>query len=292
MVGRAAEAGDACFESLCIPATDVEAGAKGRYLLDAGLSVEFGREGGEIGAGDFPCGKAGGGEDIMNGAAGQQMSVCDIGQAVAAFGFIHVMGGDKDGEAIGGKAVDFIPEVAAGLWVHPGGGFVEEEKAGFVDEAGGEGEALFPSPGELAGELGAAAFETERADRVPHGFGGIPDLVNIRDESQVFGDREVFIETEALSHVADFPFDGVALFQDVVSEAGAAAGVGFQQAAEDAQESGFSTAVGSEKSVDFALSHLHGEVVHHDLASEGFRDVPDINGECTHRGASVETRST
>ena len=66
------------------------------------------------------------GDHLIGGAGRHQRAVGDVGQAVAAFGFVHVVRGDEYRDAGGGKTVDFFPEVAPRLGVHAGGGFVEQ----------------------------------------------------------------------------------------------------------------------------------------------------------------------
>src|SRR6186713_818627 len=96
-----------------------------------------------------------------DGSVGEHFSIEDVSEAVAAFGFVHVVRGDEDGEAAGGEGVDLFPEVAAGFGVYACGGFVEEQELRVVDHAGGEGEALLPAARELTGELAFAPAEAE-----------------------------------------------------------------------------------------------------------------------------------
>ena len=46
------------------------------------------------------------------------------GDTIAAFGFIEIRSGDKDGEAVGGEMGERVPKFAAGDRVDAGGGFV------------------------------------------------------------------------------------------------------------------------------------------------------------------------
>ena len=59
---------------------------------------------------------------------GEEFAIGEVGEAVAALGFIHVVRRDEHGETLGCEAVNLIPKLAAGLGVDSGGGFVEEEE--------------------------------------------------------------------------------------------------------------------------------------------------------------------
>ena len=72
---------------------------------------------------------------------------------MAAFGLVHVMGGDQHGEAAFGEPVDFVPKIAPRLGIDAGGGFVEQQQRGVGQGAGAERETLLPAARKLAGEL-------------------------------------------------------------------------------------------------------------------------------------------
>lgn len=82
-------------------------------------------------------------DNLLGSGDGEEGAVSDKGDAVAAEGFVHVGGGDEECDALGGEGAEHIPEFAAGNGVDSGGGFVEEEDAGFVDKGAAEGEFLF-----------------------------------------------------------------------------------------------------------------------------------------------------
>src|SRR5690349_15276879 len=63
------------------------------------------------------------------------------------FSFIHIVSGDHYRSALGAYLLDQRPEIAAGLRVQPGGGLVQEYDAGFIDQGGSYGKALFLAAG-------------------------------------------------------------------------------------------------------------------------------------------------
>src|SRR5262249_20745260 len=156
------------------------------------------------------------------------------------------------GQAAGGELVDLVPEITPGLRVHAGGRLVEQEQLRVVDEAGGQGEALLPAAGKLAGELAAAFFEAEAGQAAVDPGTAIGDVVDAGDEIEVFPDAEVLVVAEPLRHVADVALDVGLLPAHVVTQAGAGTGVGREQAAEHADEGGLAAAVGAEETVDLA----------------------------------------
>ena len=147
----------------------------------------------------------------------EEIAERNISKAVAKFGLVHVVGGDEESQALRGEAVDFIPKIAAGFRIDAGSGLVEEEKAGFVKEAGGEGHALFPTAGELAGELFFAMCKAEVFEALGDGFFGIGNAIDAGDKGEIFLNREVFVKTETLGHVADLAFDRSAFADDIKS---------------------------------------------------------------------------
>jgi hypothetical protein len=101
-------------------------------------------------------------DDLGHRAAGEQVAIGDVGEPMAALRLVHVVGGDQDRQTLGGQAVKFLPEFPSGLgvdsrrWVRRAGA-----RRGRMDETGGEGQPLFPTPGEDSGELLAAIAEAE-----------------------------------------------------------------------------------------------------------------------------------
>ena len=69
-------------------------------------------------------------DDLFCRPLRQQFAEGDIGKLVAALGLVHVMGGDQHGDALGGEAVDLVPEFAPRLGIDAGGRLVEQEQRG------------------------------------------------------------------------------------------------------------------------------------------------------------------
>ena len=91
-----------------------------------------------------------------------------------------------------------------------------------------------------------------RAHDVRHRLARVRHLVDVGDEIEVLLHGEVLVEAELLRHVADLAADQRRLADDVEAEAGAAAAIGDEQAAQHADGRGLAAAVGAEKSADLA----------------------------------------
>ena len=101
---------------------------------------------------DVPAGLASGScLQLGDGADGDELRHIDVADAAATFGFVHVMRGDEEGDALAGELEEQIPQRAAGDRIDAGGGLVEEDDFRRVNDGAGEGEPLFPPAGELAG---------------------------------------------------------------------------------------------------------------------------------------------
>jgi len=66
---------------------------------------------------------------------------------------------------------------------------VQQQQPGLVDHAGGEREPLLPAAGEFAGELMLAFLKAKPGDGGIDFLLALRNLVNARDEFQIFPDR-------------------------------------------------------------------------------------------------------
>ena len=221
---------------------------------------------------------------LLRRALGEQLAEGDVGDLVAALGFVHVMGGDQHGDAVGGQPVNLVPEFAARLGIDAGGRLVEQQQARLRQDAGAEREPLLPAAGQLAGELVLAAGEPEPGDRaLAPRLCGSGHAIDARHEFEILADRQIGIEAEALRHVADIALDLVLLGENVVAEAGAFAGIRREQPAQHAERRGLAAAVRPEKAVNLALRHFEAQIAHHGARTEALGQARDVDGDLLHR---------
>ena len=89
-------------------------------------------------------------------------AVIDDGDAVTeAFGFFDVVCGEDYRFFVALELFDDVVNFAADLRVEAGGGFVEENDPGIVDERDSKSQALFLAAGQLGVESVALFFEAE-----------------------------------------------------------------------------------------------------------------------------------
>src|SRR5580700_12292823 len=86
-------------------------------------------------------------DHIAYGTARHDPPLIDVDNAVAAFGLIHIMGADENGQTVLAQAVDFLPEFAPGLRIDTGGWLVQQQQARLMQHARGKGQALLPAAG-------------------------------------------------------------------------------------------------------------------------------------------------
>src|SRR5262249_26800571 len=91
--------------------------------------------------------------DVMNRAAGDDPALVDVDDPVAAFGLVHVMGADEDGEPVLAQAMDLFPEFAPRLGIDAGGRLIEQQQTRAVKHARRQRQTLFPAAREFAGKL-------------------------------------------------------------------------------------------------------------------------------------------
>src|SRR5207248_10794399 len=106
--------------------------------------------------------------------------------------------------------------------------------------------------------------------------------INARDEFQIFANREIFPEAEALSHVADGSLDAVGLFDHIEAKAGSSAGIGLEEPAEHADGRCLAAAVGPEKAPHLAFGHRDIDSIDGDFAPEALGEAVNVDGKRTH----------
>src|SRR5260370_2925244 len=191
----------------------------------------------------------------VGGAIGDELAEINVGDVAATLGFVHVVSGDEEGDAVTGKLEEEIPELAARDGVDAGRWLVEEKKRRLVQHGAAEGEALLPAAGKVRGqavEIGVQAIELDdfidaalQACRV--------EAVNPAVKLQVFCDCEVVIEAEILRHVADAFADGFGIGADVKAFDAAGTAAERQEAGRHFDDGGFSAPVRPEHTENLAV---------------------------------------
>ena len=109
----------ACSSAAGVIPAHMEHGAEDDGLFDPGFSPKLFGQFDQVGAMDRPRGQPDVGDHLGDRPVDQQIAVGNIGQPVAAFRFVHVMGGDEKRQALGGQQLNLLPEIAPGLGIDP-----------------------------------------------------------------------------------------------------------------------------------------------------------------------------
>src|SRR5712692_9482613 len=131
---------------------------------------------------------------------GDELAVINVGDVAAALGFVHVVSGDEERDAVAGKLEEEIPELAARDRVDPGGGLVKEKKLRLVQHGAPESEALLPAAGKLRGQaiqIGCEAVELDNFVDAALEARGL-EAVDAAVELQIFRDGQIVVEAEVL----------------------------------------------------------------------------------------------
>ena len=130
-----------------------------------------------------------------------------------------------------------------------------------MQQARGERKALLPSARQCAGELRAPRRETQSLERGLDRVLAIVNGVHASDKVQVFFDRQIFVQAEALRHVTDLALDLRCFGPDVVAEACSLARVGCQQPAQHSNRRRLAASVRSQKAENLAAVDTDCEIV-------------------------------
>src|ERR1700757_4140867 len=136
--------------------------------------------------------------EFADGAESDEPRHIDVADAAATLGLVHVVGGDEEGDSLGGQEEEEVPQRAAGNGINSRRGFVEEDDLRRVDDGAAKGEALLPAAGECADsavQIGTEAGERDDLlDALMSARG--TEAVDSGVEAKVLGDGEVFVQAE------------------------------------------------------------------------------------------------
>jgi len=145
-------------------------------------------------------------------AVGDELSVVDIGDMAAALGFVHVVSGDEEGDAMTGKLEEEIPELAGARpdrcprWARR-----ERGASASCSRAQPRARRCFQATGKLRGqaiEVGSEAIELDNFVDAALQARGLEACRCGRRTAGFSATVQIVIETEVLRHVADMLADG------------------------------------------------------------------------------------
>ena len=218
-------------------------------------------------------------------AVGDEHAAVEDRDAMAAFGFVHVVRGDEDRRAAVGELEEFFPEVAARFGIHRAGRFVEEQQFRRMDHGAGEREALLLAAAHRAGELFLAIGEVVTLDEFVDARARLRarDVLHGGEELQVLAHAQVVEQRELLRHVADAAAQFFGLLRQVQAEHFDLAFGRRHQAAQHADGRGLARTVGAEEAVDVRLRHAQVHVVDGDQGLEALGQAARADREVGRR---------
>ena len=163
----------------------------------------------ELDIGLFEGRRFGPGLELRGRARGQDASGVHHDEPVEAVGFFHVRRGDDHAHALatGLHSIDELPELTARQRVHPGGGLVQDEQIGVVDQGAAQSELLLHSSREVAlapaGERREPGALQQLPDAPPALGAALPE--EAPEEVNALDHREIGVEVSAqsLRHISD-----------------------------------------------------------------------------------------
>ena len=113
----------------------------------------------------------------------------------------------KNGQSVCGEPMESLPRNRGALLDRRRRSVRRAAAVGIVNQAGGQGQALFPAAGELARELLPAIRQSKSLEAFLDRLPALGHPIDAGDEVEVLLDGQVFVEAEALGHVTDLALD-------------------------------------------------------------------------------------
>ena len=167
-------------------------------------------------------------------------------QPMASLGFIEIWSSDENCQAVTGQMCQGIPKFAARNRIDSGRRLIEQEHPRLGRQDAGERELLLHASTEPARQPTGKALHAKHFQISTRPFrdffrGNAPKVANIAD---VFGNREVRIETEGLREIARV----CARLASRLAEYFGAASCGFDHSSDDLESRSLAGSVGTQKS--------------------------------------------
>ena len=133
----------------------------------------------------------------------------DEPHAVAALGLVEIRGGDEDGYLLPQQLIKNPPKIPPRDRIDAVGRLVQEQHLGGVNQGAGQTQLLLHSARQIAGPASLERRQIAEGQQPLDSFlpAAARFAVNVGIEVDVLHHRQVGIETEPLTHVADVFLD-------------------------------------------------------------------------------------
>ena len=157
--------------------------------------------------------------------------------------------------------MDQLPQRATGTRVEPGGGLVQKEHPGLVQQAARDVERPPHAPGQGAHGVPPALAQPELHQQLVDAGAGdaARQIPEPRREAEVLLHRKIAVQRGLLKYEADAATRLEVLTHDIVSGDASGAPRGAQQSGQEMDSGGLAGAVGAEQPEELGLAHLEVE---------------------------------
>ena len=275
---------------------DEEEGFEAGLLFGSGKGLEA--VGGIEGADASAFGTVGGFVAVVADASGQLFGAplgddappVEEQEAVHPGGFLHIGGADEGGGPLfAADLLQNLPELQAAEGVDSGGGFVQQQEFGTVQEGADQGELLHHSPAEVpSGPVGEARQARHLQQFLPIGAKGgiLLQVADLGEKVQMLRDGEVAVEYQAdpLGHQADGGFESFGLArraEGAIPEADHP--LETDHSGDGVHQRAFARSVGPDEAQDLSFTRAQGRVTDADGLFVADGDVLDVEERSAHR---------
>ena len=213
-------------------------------------------------------------------AQADQVAVAQDGQAVAFFGLFHQVRGHDDGDALlVAQNLQVLPEVAARAGIEAGGGLIEQQNLGTMEQSLGQFETALHAAGEGFGAVLGAIGEGDALQHFRHALlqRRAGDSVEMADVDEVLLRRKLHVDAARLEDHADLAAHAAGIQSHVVAQNQSASGGGQHQGGKNAEHGGLAAAVGAEQTEDLGAIHGEGDAVEGDAIAVLMAQAVDLN---------------
>ncbi len=193
----------------------------------------------------------------------QQPPLMQQHDIVALLGFVKIGGTDQYRHALRLHALDDAPQLAPRNRIDADGRLVQQQQPRRAQQYTGQAQFLLHASGQRPGATLAEWPECSQPQQVVEtclACGGIEPL-QVGVEGEVFLHREVFVQAEALRHVAYVALDGCRMVAGVVAEDTHRTLLWQQQAGGQAHQGGLARTIGAQQAGDQAVPCSHGQPI-------------------------------
>src|SRR6185369_7585115 len=141
---------------------------------------------------------------IVRGVAEQKIAFVQQRHAMTTLSLVEVSRRSQNRNSFGHEVIKNLPKIAPGYRVNASRRFIQQNDFGTVDERADKPKLLLHPSGELAGEAFSKLAHSRRCKKFRRSRSPLSAVNSkkVRVEPNIFVNREVFVESKALRHIA------------------------------------------------------------------------------------------